>query len=87
MPTDTIPDEAKPSKTRLIRKGEHGGLHQIEKGSDATLVVHNGVKYVLTKSGVGIVHGEHARLPLPPGQYQVVVQRELVEERPRFVGD
>jgi len=72
----SIPTEAKIKKSRLIRRGEHGGLHQLESLDHATHYEHEGVKYVLTERGVGIVHGEHHRLDLPAGAYRVVVQRE-----------
>lgn len=88
-----VPDAATPQGSRLIRRGEHGGLHQLESQAQeaehnrSTIVVHNGTKYVLSPTGVGIVHGEHARLPLPPGAYRVVVQREQLGSAQRYVVD
>ena len=88
-----VPTEATPQGSRLVRRGEHGGLHQLEAQPDldvaqrSMIVVHAGRKYVLSPTGVGIVHGEHARLPLPPNTYRVVIQREQLGSGVRNVVD
>lgn len=71
--------KAKLLKTRTIRRGEHGGIHALEKDAAKKDVVYyelDGVKYIISPKGVGIVHGEHNRVDLPPGKYEVRVQRE-----------
>ena len=71
--------KAKLLKTRTIRKGEHGGIHALAEDAKTKGVVYyelDGVRYVIGSEGVGIVHGEHKRLDLPPGAYEIRVQRE-----------
>jgi len=82
-----IKEKGKVVKTRLLRKGENGGLHQLEKETKAVIYELDGVKYVLSEDGVGVVHGEHARVDLPPGNYEVRVQREISQDRESFVRD
>ena len=69
--------KAKLIKSRTVRKGENGGIHAIAKESkDVVYYELDGVRYVIGSEGVGIVHGEHKRLDLPPGAYEIRVQRE-----------
>ena len=89
-----IPEKVKEKQTRLIRSGEYGGKHQLEsnnkKDSKYGTIVEdekNKTKYIITETGVGIVHGEHNRLDLPPGEYRVVVQREINKGQLRYVMD
>lgn len=78
IPIESMPKSAKPLDNRLIRKGETGGLHLLEEKKGSILYEdERGVKYVMSEDGVGILHGEHKRVDLPPGQYEVRVQREL----------
>jgi len=64
-------------KTRVLRRGENGGVHALEKEkSDSVIYEVDGVMYVLSENGVGVVHGEHNRVDLPAGIYEVRVQRE-----------
>jgi len=71
------PEKAKVLKTRTIRKGENGGLHQLEaEAKDVVFYEMDDKRFVISKDGVGIVHGEHKRVQLPPGHYEVRVQRE-----------
>lgn len=76
-----LPAQRRTLKARLIRRGEHGGRHEIEVGGAATQTEsetprRNGTSrrrflHVLAGpvvgafAGVGIVHGEHNRLALP----------------------
>ena len=107
IPVEKLPDGDKVQIRplgRLIRRGEHGGRHEIEPGGQAEhleiteregqrpptrrrflQVLGSAVGGVL--AGVGIVHGEHKRLELPPGNYEVRVQREEGEGTQRFVQD
>lgn len=75
------PEKAKILKTRVIRKGENGGLHQLEKKEDVVFYEMKDERgetkrFVISPDGVGILHGEHAKVELPPGHYEVRVQRE-----------
>ena len=74
-------------KTRLLRKGENGGLHQLEKDTKAVIYELDGVKYILSEEGVGVVHGEHGRVDAPAGAYEVRVQREISQDRESWVRD
>ena len=75
-----VPQETRLIKSRLIRRGEHGGRHEIEPGAPSqqiesvpkdTTVPRRRFLQVLggavgaALAGVGIVHGEHNRLELP----------------------
>jgi hypothetical protein len=42
---------------------------------------------VLADGGVDLVHEEHATIPVPPGTYEVVRQREYSPEEIREVAD
>jgi len=65
--------------TRVIRKGENGGIHALEeKAAEKDVVFYElgGTRYILSPQGVGIVHGEHHKIELPPGLWEVRVQNE-----------
>lgn len=64
------------SKSRVLRRGENGGVHALEQKSGSVIYEMGGVKYVISDEGVGVVHGEHHRVDVPPGVYEVRVQRE-----------
>ena len=87
IPVSDIPKQAKSAQTRVIRTGENGGIHALEEKSTAVMYEMGGVRYILSEDGVGIVHGEHARVDLPAGKYEVRVQRELGQEGVRDVID
>jgi len=82
--------KAKILNTRTIRRGEHGGIHALEKDApkkDVVMYELDGVKYIISPEGVGIVHGEHGRVDLPKGSYEVRVQREMRGRDVGFVRD
>lgn len=69
--------KAKIIKSRTVRKGENGGIHAISKETTGHIYYElDGVRYIIGPEGVGIVHGEHKPVLLPPGSYEVRVQRE-----------
>ncbi len=75
-------------KTRTIRRGENGGIHAIApETKDTVMYEMEGTRYIISKDGVGIVHGEHNRVDLPPGSYEVRIQREASERSWRYVRD
>ena len=86
VPKET-PEKAKVLKTRTVRKGENGGLHQLEKGKDVVFYEMDGNRYVISKEGVSVTHGEHHHIKLPPGHYRVQVQREVSGRDWGFVND
>jgi hypothetical protein len=87
IPVTDIPKDAKAANTRVIRTGENGGVHALEEKSSAVMYEMNGVRYILSEDGVGIVHGEHKKVDLPAGKYEIRVQRELGQEGVRDVID
>jgi hypothetical protein len=42
---------------------------------------------VLAEGGVSLIHEEHATITVPPGEYEVVLQREYTPEAIRRVSD
>lgn len=88
IPITGLPKNVKPSKSRVIRTGENGGIHAIDEKSSAVMYEdERGTRYVMSMEGIAIVHGEHARVDLPPGAYEVRVQRELGQQGIREVID
>jgi len=79
---------AKILRTRTIRRGENGGIHAIaEETKNAVFYELDGVRYIIGPEGVGIVHGTHDPIQLPPGSYEVRVQREAEGSSWRNVRD
>ena len=80
-----VQKESRARKSRLIRRGEHGGLHLLEKKPDARLLQAVSLSggrtrtlYVEVGSEAKVLHGEHNPLLLgTPGLYEVRIQREL----------
>ena len=84
-----------PQQGRLIRRGEHGGRHEVSPESYSMKntriwVSDEGTKFLKAPGGAEIVHGEHHTLKVPKGEYEVRIQREVGEHgaaRPRYVVD
>lgn len=87
IPIEEIPKKAKAVSTRVIRTGENGGIHALEEKASAVMYEVDGVRYILSEDGVGIVHGEHKKVDLPAGKYEIRIQRELGQEGVRDVID
>lgn len=87
IPIEEIPKKAKAVSTRVIRTGENGGVHALEEKASAVMYEVDGVRYILSEDGVGIVHGEHKKVDLPAGKYEIRIQRELGQEGVRDVID
>ena len=87
IPIDALPQSAVKSKSRLLRRGEHGGLHQLDREPAAEIYVLEGKKFILAKDGALVIHGEHGAVSLPAGLYEVRVQRELMDSRELRVVD
>lgn len=95
VPVDQIPADAKPRKGKdrlILARGEVTGHHH-------SLVAERGgeIDVLETKAGEVFarimaapareVHQEHAAIEVPPGNYQVVIQREYHPQEIRRVAD
>lgn len=88
IPVEEIPKKAKAISTRVIRTGEAGGIHSLEEKETAVMYEVDGVRYILSEDGVGILHTtRHKTLDLPAGKYEIRIQRELGQEGVRDVID
>ena len=82
---DEIPSEAKRINRLILAYGEATGhAHALQDGElfdmDGTLFFSLAVETELT-------HQEHDTIIIPPGDYQVIRQREYTPERIRYVED
>lgn len=95
IPVDGPPanQKRKAEKRKLIRKGEHGGVHQLESLDHATIysVLDEAEKvvarYIEVTEPTRVVHGEHNSITLPPGWYEIRIQREQFQTQRFFTGD
>jgi hypothetical protein len=78
---------AKPTRSKIVAKGEKTGHHHTLEGSAGLLVA--GVKKYITVSGPAkMTHPEHGEIAIAPGSYEVIRQRELgANEKYRSVRD
>jgi len=80
---DALPPQARPeprSGRIVLAEGEvTGHAHAIEE-RDARTFIHEGVRYLLTRSKAQLIHEEHAPIAVPPGAWRVVIQREYAPE-------
>jgi hypothetical protein len=97
------PHELRQQKTRLIRKGEHGGKHELatlERASIWEAVLPDGstlgTRFIQVVEPTEVVHHEHNSVALSPqeeklpghiGWYEIRIQREEFASRTVFVGD
>lgn len=72
-----------------ILEGEATGhVHRIAELTQAeVLEIQDGVYLRVGEKGVRIIHEEHAPITLPPGEYEVIRQREYSPEEIRNVAD
>jgi hypothetical protein len=64
-----------------------GHAHAIEEREVTMLEVDAGIRYLDVQMEAFLRHEEHATVPLPPGKYRVVRQREYTPEAIRNVAD
>lgn len=87
---DRLPEQ-KPVKRASghILEGEATGhIHRLEDVSQAeVLEAGEGLYLRVGEEGVRIIHEEHAPIVLPPGNFEVVRQREYAPEEIRNVAD
>ena len=90
-----VPKTAKVLKTRTLRKGENGGLHQLQKATGVVFYEdpQSKIRYVISENGVGLEHGGqhsdggHHVVDLPRGHFEVRIQTEQTNRGARFVID
>lgn len=74
----------------VLAHGEATGHAHAILDKGATLYgtdLNNRFLEVLAEGGVDLVHEEHATITIPPGDYQIVRQREYTPEAVRYVAD
>src|SRR5208282_1913896 len=80
---------AQPRLNGILAYGEvTGHAHKVEDMTRAeVLEIESGLYMRVGEEGVRIVHEEHAPITLPPGNYEVEIQREYTPEAIRNVAD
>jgi hypothetical protein len=76
---EATPDDAVPeprAERVVLAEGEATGHAHAVRERDARTWVHEGQRYLLTKSVTQLVHEEHAPIQVPPGVWRIVLQRE-----------
>ena len=85
-----IPVTAKretPERIILAHGEVTGHCHEVEEIERVELYSENGLMYLRVFEDVPLVHQEHSTIVIPPGDYQVVRQREYTPERIITVAD
>jgi hypothetical protein len=87
---ETIPVGVQPSNDDVILRGEATGhAHRIVNGTIFTRSrFPTEEMYVEAKVGAALIHEEHSTIPIEPGFYEVIRQREYdPKSQSRFVED
>jgi hypothetical protein len=71
----------------VLALGEASGHAHAIDASFADLYSHGLETFVMVKPGAQLVHEEHASIPLTPGAYKLVLQREFLPVGTRNVLD
>lgn len=72
------PTGATPRAGRVLAFGEvTGHKHAVVEEDAEVLVRPDGSMYLRAPSGATVVHEEHAPVTLPPGNYEVTIDREF----------
>ena len=72
----------------VLAHGEASGHAHRIRSRHAELYEHRGQRYLRIRAPVDLTHEEHGAIPLEPGLYRVVRQREYQPlENPRWVED
>jgi hypothetical protein len=78
-------------KNGEILEGEATGhIHRVAQeclASAEVFEVENGLFMTVSEDGISIVHPDHNTLVLPPGNYEIIRQREYFPEEIRNVAD
>ena len=87
-PVASIPAEATPVGSRVLREGEATGHAHVATGEGVQLFIHGGTLYMRVPAGTEVVHEEHAVVNVPAGVYEIGAVREYdhfaEEARPVF---
>lgn len=81
--------KAQPRLNGILAYGEvTGHAHRVESTEKAeVLEIENGLYLRVGDDGVRIIHEEHGEIVLPPGNYEVEIQREYTPAEIRNVAD
>ena len=80
--------DRKKRENGILAYGEvTGHCHKIDAPTADVMDIGDGMFLVVGESGVRIVHDEHSPICLPPGEYEVTIQREYSPEAIRNVAD
>jgi len=82
---EEIPAAAKKLNHRILAEGEATG--HAHKLIDGDLFDMDGILYFELAQETDLIHQEHAKITIEPGNYQVIRQREYNPERIRYVSD
>ena len=87
---ESIPENLRVRESCVLAEGEATGHAHRVRGGATVLEDDKGLTYVrVTEEGAVVTHEEHAPITLPPGEYEVVRQREFdpFEQATRKVAD
>ena len=87
---DSLPTKKAVKRTSgvLVEGESTGHAHRVAELEKAeVLEIENGLYLRVGEGGVRIVHEEHGDITLPPGDYEIVRQREYSPEEIRNVAD
>ena len=77
VPCDSIPADAVADPSGVIARGEATGhAHRLQLAKGRLLLFAAGVAYIKAQYKATVDHEEHGAVVLPPGNYQVKIQRE-----------
>lgn len=81
--------EEKPGENGIVLKfgSATGHMHRIVKGAQLLKAASGNDLLVVGEHGADLIHEEHATIPLPSGNYEVLQQREYTPEEIRAVMD
>jgi hypothetical protein len=92
VPVADVPAEATPGRREqgriVLAHGEATGHAHAIADPDAEILEDGANRYLRVGGrGAALTHEEHGPIPLPPGTYRVVIQREYSPDGARRVAD
>jgi len=88
LPNSGLTKKALDGKRLVLAYGEvTGHAHAILEVEDVEAYEKDGITYLRVKSPVTLCHEEHSAQVIPPGDYEVTIQREYHPESIRSVQD
>lgn len=86
--TSEIPDQATPRRPILAEGEVTGHAHRLKTAQNATVLSCDGRLFLsVIGDAVEVEHEEHATVTIPPGSYEIRIQREYHPEEIRRVVD